>query len=153
LTQPPGLWVGSCAEAAGGSPAFAPPVEACCACPYIARPTPINASTAINTKTAIENPQQVVPGAEVSLEAQALRDLETCNNFPLDRLVTLVWSLADKTILVPRLIKVRNKLVRQRSRHNFDSLLMLAVTAGAFLLIFWIAIKGLFFFIQESLIR
>jgi hypothetical protein len=30
---------------------------------------------------------------------------------------------------------------------------MLAVTAGAFLLVTWIATKGLFFFLQESSIR
>jgi hypothetical protein len=41
---------------------------------------------------------------------------------------------------------------RQPSDHNFGSLLMLAVTAGTFLLVTWIATKGLFFF-QESPIR
>jgi hypothetical protein len=37
--------------------------------------------------------------------------------------------------------------------HNFGSLIMLSVTAGAFLLVTWVATKGLFFFIQESAIR
>jgi hypothetical protein len=37
--------------------------------------------------------------------------------------------------------------------HNFGSLIMLAVTAGAFLLVTWVATKGLFFFLQESPIR
>jgi hypothetical protein len=37
--------------------------------------------------------------------------------------------------------------------HNFGPLIMLAVTAGAFLLVTWIATKGLFFFLQESPIR
>ena len=32
----------------------------------------------------------------------------------------------------------------------FGSLLMLAVTAGAFLLVTWVAAKALFFFLQES---
>jgi hypothetical protein len=36
---------------------------------------------------------------------------------------------------------------------NFASTLMLAVTAGAFLVIAWVATKGLFFFRQESRIR
>lgn len=33
---------------------------------------------------------------------------------------------------------------------NFGSLLILAVTSGAFLLVAWVATKGLFFFLQES---
>jgi hypothetical protein len=37
--------------------------------------------------------------------------------------------------------------------YNFGARLMLAVTAGAFLLVTWIATKGLFFFLQESPIR
>jgi len=37
--------------------------------------------------------------------------------------------------------------------HNFGSTLMLAVTAGAFLVMAWVATKGLFFFLQESPIR
>ena len=32
----------------------------------------------------------------------------------------------------------------------FWSLIMLAVTAGAFLLVAWVATKALFFFLQES---
>jgi hypothetical protein len=42
---------------------------------------------------------------------------------------------------------------RQPNDHNFGSMLMLAVTAGAFLLVTWVATKGLFFFLQESPIR
>jgi hypothetical protein len=38
----------------------------------------------------------------------------------------------------------RRPLRRQPNDHNFGSLLMLAVTAGAFLLITWVATKGLF---------
>jgi hypothetical protein len=34
--------------------------------------------------------------------------------------------------------------------HNFGSLIMLAVTAAAFLLVAWVATRGLFFFLQES---
>jgi hypothetical protein len=44
-------------------------------------------------------------------------------------------------------------LRRQPDDHNFGSLIMLAVTAGAFLLVTWVATKGLFFFLQESPIR
>jgi hypothetical protein len=36
---------------------------------------------------------------------------------------------------------------------NFGSLLMLAVTAGSFLVVTWIATKGLFFLLKESPIR
>ena len=39
---------------------------------------------------------------------------------------------------------------RQPDDHNFGSLLMLAVTAGAFLLVIWVATKALFFFLHES---
>ena len=42
---------------------------------------------------------------------------------------------------------------RQRNDHNFGSLIMLAVPAGAFLLVTWIATKGLFFFLQKFPIR
>ena len=41
-------------------------------------------------------------------------------------------------------------LRRQPDDHNFGSLMMLAVTAGAFLLVTWVATKALFFFLQES---
>jgi hypothetical protein len=44
-------------------------------------------------------------------------------------------------------------LRRQPGDHNFGSLLMFAVTAGAFPLATWIATKGLFFFLQESPFR
>ena len=47
----------------------------------------------------------------------------------------------------------RQSLRRQPDVHNFGSLMMLAVTAGAFLLVIWIATKGLFLFLQESPIR
>ena len=39
---------------------------------------------------------------------------------------------------------------RQSDDPSFGSLIMLAVTAGAFLLVTWIATKGLFFFLQEA---
>ena len=39
---------------------------------------------------------------------------------------------------------------RQPEDHNFGSLLMLAVTAGAFLLVTWVATKAVFFFLQEA---
>jgi hypothetical protein len=41
-------------------------------------------------------------------------------------------------------------LRRQPDDHNFGSLLMLAITAGAFLLVTWVAAKALFFFLQEA---
>ena len=49
--------------------------------------------------------------------------------------------------------KQRRPLRRQLNDHNFGSLIMLAVTAGAFLLVAWVATKGPFFFFQESPIR
>jgi hypothetical protein len=47
----------------------------------------------------------------------------------------------------------RRPLRRQPNDHNFGSLIMLAVTAGAFLLVGWVATKGLFFFLHEAPIR
>ena len=41
------------------------------------------------------NTQQVLPSAEIAVEAQALRDLVGGDDFALDRLVALVRSLAD----------------------------------------------------------
>ena len=38
----------------------------------------------------------------------------------------------------------------QPNDHNFGSLMMLAVTAGSFLLVVWVATKALFVFLQES---
>jgi hypothetical protein len=45
----------------------------------------------------------------------------------------------------------KRPLRRQPEDHNFGSLIMLAVTAGAFLLVVWVATKALFFFLQERL--
>jgi hypothetical protein len=50
-------------------------------------------------------------------------------------------------------VEKRRPLPRRPNDPNFGSLLMLAVTAGAFLLVTWVAPKGLFFFLQESPIR
>ena len=58
------------------------------------------------------NPRQVLPGAEVSHEAQALGYLETCDDLTFDCLIPLVWPLADKTILLTSLVEVRNEPVR-----------------------------------------
>jgi hypothetical protein len=44
----------------------------------------------------------------------------------------------------------KRPLRRQPEDHHFGSLLMLAVTAGAFLLVVWGATKALFVFLQES---
>jgi hypothetical protein len=50
-------------------------------------------------------------------------------------------------------VEQRRPLPRPPNDHNFGSLIMLAVTAGAFLLVTWIATKDLFVFLQESPIR
>ena len=44
----------------------------------------------------------------------------------------------------------KRPLRQQPENHHFWSLIMLAVTAGAFLLVVWIATKALFFFLQEA---
>ena len=44
----------------------------------------------------------------------------------------------------------KRPLRRQPDDHHFWSLIMLAVTAGTFLLVAWVATKALFFFLQES---
>ena len=53
----------------------------------------------------------------------------------------------------PARMEERRPLRCQPDDHNFGSLIMLAVTAGVFLLVAWVATKGLFFFLQESPIR
>jgi hypothetical protein len=50
-------------------------------------------------------------------------------------------------------IAVKGSGGRQPDDHNLGSLIMLAVTTGVFLLVAWVATKGLFFFLQESPIR
>jgi hypothetical protein len=47
-------------------------------------------------------------------------------------------------------VEERRPLRRQPNDHNFGSLLMLSITAGAFLVITWVATKALFVFLQES---
>jgi hypothetical protein len=44
----------------------------------------------------------------------------------------------------------KRPLRRQPENHDFWSLVMLAVTAGAFLLVTWVATKAFFFFPQEA---
>ena len=44
----------------------------------------------------------------------------------------------------------KRELRRRPDNHHFGSLLMLAVTAGVFLLITWVAMKALFVFLQEA---
>ena len=44
----------------------------------------------------------------------------------------------------------RRSLRRQADDHHFGSLLMLAVTDGAFLLVMWISTKAPFVFLQEA---
>jgi hypothetical protein len=43
----------------------------------------------------------------------------------------------------------KRPLHRQPENHNFGSLIMLAVTAGAFLLITWVATKTVLLFLQQ----
>ena len=38
----------------------------------------------------------------------------------------------------------------QTDYHHFESLLVLVITAGAFLVVAWVATKALFVFLQES---
>jgi hypothetical protein len=47
-------------------------------------------------------------------------------------------------------VEEKRPLRRQPEDHHFWSLIMLAVTAGGFLLVTWIATKALFFFFQEA---
>ena len=47
-------------------------------------------------------------------------------------------------------VEKRRPLRRQSDDHHFASLLMLAVTAGAFMLVAWSATKALLVFLQES---
>jgi hypothetical protein len=68
------------------------------------------------------------------------------------------WSCREN--LNPQKFKIdscemekRRPLRRQPNDHNFGSLIMLAVTAGAFLLVTRIATTGLFLVLQESAIR
>jgi hypothetical protein len=52
-----------------------------------------------------------------------------------------------------RSLEEPRRLRRPPNDHNFGSLLVLAVTVGAFLFVTWIATKGLLFFLQASPIR
>jgi hypothetical protein len=49
------------------------------------------------------NAQQVLPGAEVSLEAQGLRDLEARDDLAVNGLVPLIGPLAHRSILLSSL--------------------------------------------------
>jgi hypothetical protein len=44
----------------------------------------------------------------------------------------------------------KRPLRRQDEDHHFWSLIMLAVTAGAFLLVVWVAARSVLFFLRES---
>jgi ketosteroid isomerase-like protein len=57
------------------------------------------------------NPQPVFPGAKVAVESEALRDLVARDDFALDSLVALVRTLADSSVLLSRLVDVRNEPV------------------------------------------
>ena len=45
-------------------------------------------------------------------------------------------------------MEAKRPLRRQPEDHNFGSLLMLAIIAGAFLLVAWVATKALLFLLQ-----
>jgi hypothetical protein len=47
-------------------------------------------------------------------------------------------------------VEERRPLRRQSDEHHFGSLLVLAVTAGSFLLVTWVATKALFVFVRAS---
>ena len=46
-------------------------------------------------------------------------------------------------------VEEKRPLRRQPEDHNFGSLIVLAVTAGAFLLVTWVATKSLFLLLQK----
>jgi hypothetical protein len=56
-------------------------------------------------RLSLVNPQQMLPGAKVTFESQALRDLEACDDLAFDFLVALVRALAYKPILLSRLVR------------------------------------------------
>jgi len=47
-------------------------------------------------------------------------------------------------------VEEKRPMRRQPEDNHFWSLIMLAVTAAAFLLVTWVATKAVFFFLQES---
>ena len=58
-------------------------------------------------------------------------------------------------LLLPRIpsrepMEEKHPLRRQSDDHHFWSLIVLAVTAAAFLLVVWVAARALFVFLQES---
>ena len=56
-----------------------------------------------------------------------------------------------KSEKISKQIMEERRLLRQRpDNHHFGSLMMLALTAGTFLLVTWVATKALFVFLQES---
>jgi hypothetical protein len=50
------------------------------------------------------------------------------------------------------MLEEKRPLRQQPDDHNFGSLLVLAVTAGAFLLITWVTTKAVLFFLQGAAI-
>ena len=62
----------------------------------------------------------------------------------------LSFSNCDNRKSHPRPMEEKRPLRRQPEDHHFWSLIMLAVTAGGFLLVTWVATKALFFFLQEA---
>jgi hypothetical protein len=49
-------------------------------------------------------------------------------------------------------VEEKRPMRRQPDDHHFWSLIVLAVTAAAFLLVLWVATKALFVFLRESTI-
>jgi hypothetical protein len=52
-------------------------------------------------ESSLVNSQQVLPGAKVAFEAQALRNLVGGDDVAFDHLVSLIQSLRDQPILLP----------------------------------------------------
>jgi hypothetical protein len=55
-------------------------------------------------------------------------------------------------IVYPVGVEEKRPMRRQPDDHHFWSLIVLAVTAAAFLLVLWVATKALFVFLRESTI-
>ena len=60
------------------------------------------------------------------------------------------WTIPRQRIPSREPMEERRPLRRQPEDHHFWSLIKLAATAGAFLLVVWVATKALFFFLQEA---
>ena len=69
---------------------------------------------------------------------------------PLRLRCSRISSMIRQRITSREPMEQKRPLRRQPDDHNFGSLLMLSVTAGAFLLVTWVAAKALFLLLQEA---